>query len=46
MQGGVNRIYPKIIEADAIIFGTPVYWYGPTALMKAFSDRFAYFSPL
>jgi multimeric flavodoxin WrbA len=37
-------IYPKIIESDAIIFGTPVYWYGPTALMKAFIDRFVYFN--
>jgi multimeric flavodoxin WrbA len=38
------NIYPKIIEADAIVFGTPVYWYGPTALMKAFGDRFVYFN--
>jgi len=38
------NIYPKIIESDAIIFGTPVYWYGPTALMKAFIDRFVYFN--
>ena len=37
-------IYPKIIESDAIIFGTPVYWYGPTALMKAFIDRFVFFN--
>jgi multimeric flavodoxin WrbA len=37
-------IYPKIIESDAIVFGTPVYWYGPTALMKAFIDRFVYFN--
>ncbi len=36
--------YAKIIESDAIIFGTPVYWYGPTALMKAFIDRFVYFN--
>ena len=37
-------IYPKIIQSDVIIFGTPVYWYGPTALMKAFIDRFVYFN--
>jgi multimeric flavodoxin WrbA len=36
--------YPTIIESDVIIFGTPVYWYGPTALMKAFIDRFVYFN--
>lgn len=40
----MNNIYPKIIESDVIIFGTPVYWYGPTALMKGFIDRFVYFN--
>jgi len=40
----MNNLYPKIIESDIIIFGTPVYWYGPTALMKAFLDRFMYFN--
>jgi multimeric flavodoxin WrbA len=40
----MNALYPKIIESDTIIFGTPVYWYGPTALMKAFIDRFVYFN--
>jgi multimeric flavodoxin WrbA len=40
----MNSIYPKIIESDVIVFGTPVYWYGPTALMKAFIDRFVYFN--
>jgi len=37
-------IYPKIEESDVIIFGTPVYWYGPTALLKCFIDRFVYFN--
>jgi multimeric flavodoxin WrbA len=40
------NIYPAIIQSDVIIFGTPVYWYGPTALMKAFIDRFVYFNCL
>jgi len=40
----MNNMYPKIIESDVIVFGTPVYWYGPTALMKAFIDRFVYFN--
>lgn len=40
----MNIIYQKIIESEAIVFGTPVYWYGPTALMKAFIDRFVYFN--
>jgi multimeric flavodoxin WrbA len=40
----MSDIYPKIIESDIIIFGTPVYWYGPTALMKGFIDRFVFFN--
>ena len=40
----MNAIYPKIIASDVVVFGTPVYWYGPTALMKAFIDRFVYFN--
>ncbi len=37
-------LYPKIAASETIIFGTPVYWYGPTALMKGFIDRFVYFN--
>ncbi|MBN1762515.1 MAG: flavodoxin family protein [Methanomicrobia archaeon] len=40
----MNAIYPTLIESDVIIFGTPVYWYGPTALIKGFIDRFVYFN--
>jgi multimeric flavodoxin WrbA len=40
----MRDLYPKIIASDVIIFGTPIYWYGPTALMKAFIDRFVYFN--
>ncbi len=40
----MTNLYPRIIECDAIIFGTPVYWYGPTAIMKCFIDRFVYFN--
>lgn len=43
-QDDMNGIYPKIIASNIIVFGTPVYWYGPTALMKAFVDRFVYFN--
>jgi multimeric flavodoxin WrbA len=43
-RDGMNDAYPLISESDAIVFGTPVYWYGPTALMKAFIDRFVYFN--
>jgi multimeric flavodoxin WrbA len=40
----MNAVYPKIAASDVLIFGTPVYWYGPTALMKCFIDRFVYFN--
>ncbi|MBN1438219.1 MAG: flavodoxin family protein [Anaerolineales bacterium] len=40
----MNELYSKIATADAFVFGTPVYWYGPTALMKCFIDRFVYFN--
>jgi multimeric flavodoxin WrbA len=40
----MRAVYPKIAASDAIVFATPVYWYGPTALMKAFIDRFVYFN--
>jgi multimeric flavodoxin WrbA len=44
LDDDMRDLYPKIIASDVIIFGTPVYWYGPTALMKAFIDRFVYFN--
>jgi len=37
-------LYPKIADSEVLVLGTPVYWYGPTALMKAFLDRFVYFN--
>lgn len=40
----MRDVYPKIAGSDVIIFGTPVYWYGPTGLMKTFIDRFVYFN--
>lgn len=40
----MRAIYQAITQSDVIISGTPVYWYGPTALMKAFIDRFVYFN--
>jgi multimeric flavodoxin WrbA len=36
---GMQEIYPKVQEADLIIFGTPLYWYGPTGKMKLLIDR-------
>ena len=35
----MKQLYPKLEEADVIVFGTPLYWYGPTGKMKLFLDR-------
>jgi multimeric flavodoxin WrbA len=40
----MNEVYEKIAESNVIVFGTPVYWYGPTALMKGLIDRLVYFN--
>lgn len=40
----MQAIYDDIEAADAFVFGTPVYWFGPTALMKAMLDRFVFFN--
>jgi multimeric flavodoxin WrbA len=36
---GMKWLYPKLDEADVIVFGTPLYWYGSTAKMKLMIDR-------
>lgn len=35
----MQKIYPKIEEADGLICGSPTYFYNVTALMKAFLER-------
>jgi multimeric flavodoxin WrbA len=39
LRDGMQKIYLRLEESGIIIFGTPVYWYGPTAQMKLFIDR-------
>ena len=39
IKDDMQQIYPKMEKADVIIFGTPVYWYGPTGKMKLLIDR-------
>ena len=34
-----DALMVKVLESDCVIFGTPVYWFGPPAQMKAFIDR-------
>lgn len=35
-----DAVIRKIAEADAVIFGTPVYWWGMTAQLKMVVDKF------
>lgn len=35
----VNRLYPLLARADAVIFGTPIYQGGVSAQLKAIMDR-------
>ena len=39
IQDDMNAIYPKLIEADCIIFGTPAYFDLLSGLLKNFLDR-------
>jgi multimeric flavodoxin WrbA len=39
IKDGMQEIYPKIDRADVIIYGTPNYWFGPSATMKLLMDR-------
>jgi multimeric flavodoxin WrbA len=36
---GMTMLYPRIVEADALVLGSPVYHYNVTSQMKAFIDR-------
>ena len=40
IRDNMRDIYPCLEIADIIIFGTPIYWYGPSATMKLMIDRF------
>jgi multimeric flavodoxin WrbA len=35
----MQPLYPKLLASDALVFGTPVYFWGASAQMKAFVDR-------
>jgi multimeric flavodoxin WrbA len=35
----MQQIYPLMAGADVIVFGTPLYWYGPSAKTKMLIDR-------
>jgi multimeric flavodoxin WrbA len=43
IKDDMQALYPKILEADAIIHSVPVYFWAMTAQMKAYLDRWCAF---
>jgi len=39
IQDDMQEIYPKLLEADCLVFGTPVYFEMLSGLLKNFIDR-------
>jgi len=39
IQDDMQPLYEKLIEADGIVFGSPIYFYGMTAQAKTIMDR-------
>ncbi len=39
IQDDMQILYPKLLEADAILIASPVYWFEVSAQTKAFIDR-------
>lgn len=39
IKDGMQELYPKLMEADGLIAGSPTYFYNMTADMKAFIER-------
>lgn len=39
IEDDMQKIYPLILESDAVILGSPAYFYNVSADMKAFIDR-------
>jgi multimeric flavodoxin WrbA len=35
----MQKVYPLLLKADAIVFATPVYWFNMSGQMKTFIDR-------
>lgn len=46
IRDDMTSIYPKLLETDALILGTPVYYGGVSAQLKALMDRTAPFEAI
>ncbi|WP_181348148.1 flavodoxin family protein [Thalassobacillus sp. CUG 92003] len=41
VQDDYDQVILSMIDADVIIFATPIYWYGMSSVMKMFTDRWS-----
>jgi multimeric flavodoxin WrbA len=41
IEDGFESIMDDVYAADTLVLGTPLYWYGPSAQLKAFIDRWS-----
>ena len=39
IEDDFDKIMEKVYASDIIVFGTPLYWFGPSAQFKVFLDR-------
>ena len=39
IQDDMQPLYPKVREADALVYASPIYWFTVSAQMKLFMDR-------
>jgi multimeric flavodoxin WrbA len=39
IEDDMQLLYPKIREADAVLYASPIYWFTVSAQMKLFMDR-------
>lgn len=37
---GMKKLYAKMEESEVLVFGTPIYWFGPSGRTKLMIDRF------
>ena len=43
IEDDMQSLYPKLLEADVIVFASPVYWFNISAQLKLSIDRFVAF---
>jgi len=41
IEDDFDALMDRVLASDCVIFGTPVYWFGPSGQMKCFIDRWA-----